>query len=249
MIATTFHHRVTASQSAVTNISYTPQPTSKAGRSPSPEPPPTTTTIRIAFQPPLDISPSPKNVLETVTVHSCGLDLVRLRVRVHHLASAVEDWSAARSVAISLRASRETRIEFGNEGDGNVEENRGPEHVNCGEESVPEMERARVCFFGAAGPESDLFALVPRKNPKREKRPCVHAGGLRRREGGSDTHPFVPIRAHFNPNPPPTALGPVPLEEDPLRIFKDHVEGRTPRHARVERCDQEQAEIVARVDH
>ena len=61
------------------------------------------------------------------------------------------------------------------------------------------------------------------------------------------THPFVPIRAHFNLNPPPAAT--TTLEEDPLRIFKDHMEGRTSRHARVDRCDQEQTEVVARVDH
>ena len=166
----------------MTNISYTPQPTSKAGRSSSPSrgpEPAATTTIRIAFHPlppPPSPPPSPSNnPLETLTVHSCGLDLLRLRVRVHHLASAVEDWSAARSVAISLRASRETRIEFGNEGDGNVEEKRGPEQVNRGGDFVvPEEEeeagaRARVCvFFGCgAGPESDLFCPWCRETRER----------------------------------------------------------------------------------
>lgn len=135
----------------MTNISYTPQPTSNAGRSSSspsrdPDPAGTTTTIRIAFHP-LPPPSSPSNALETVTVHSCGLDLLRLRVRVHHLESAVEDWSAARSVASSLRASRETRIEFGKDGDGKVEEKRGPEQVNRGGDFVPEeaTARARVC--------------------------------------------------------------------------------------------------------
>lgn len=170
----------------MTNISYTPQPTSNAGRSSSspsrdPDPAGTTTTIRIAFHPlppPPSPPPSPSNnPLETVTVHSCGLDFLRLRVRVHHLESAVEDWSAARSVAISLRASRETRIEFGKDGDGKVEEKRGPEQVNRGGDFVPEeaTARARVCWPMETRRGVEFFSQVSFLQPRSgiPKRECV----------------------------------------------------------------------------